>query len=658
MQHASGVRVWAMRTTRFPASSLALLVGLGLLSPAARADGGVAAGNGDGFDTHLFRPAMDSKGFFTTNGTSVLGANDISFGLVLDYGQGLLRVKDQGQSSPFLVENSFQGTFHFNYGIGNAVVVGLSVPVNLMTGDPQVANGAALQPGLWSDKALDSQTVGNAALQAKWRLLRVENGIGLALVGQAGPLLSDGNKAGGADPGFWYWPQLAAEKRFGATGGFKIGANVGYRGHSVSNTTLNLREGVFKDGNRGTASVGVSLRVADPLDLVAETYGTYLMSDASSKNKISAEAVGGIKLFVEKNSFLMLGAGGRYTDGFEAANLRGFLGFIYEPSIGDRDGDGIKDDIDQCPDDPEDMDGFEDEDGCPDPDNDKDGILDRDDRCPNEPEDKDGDEDWDGCPESRDGDRDGDGILDSKDKCPDDPEDKDGFEDQDGCPDPDNDKDGILDKVDQCPNDPEDKDGFEDEDGCPDLDNDKDRIPDVKDACPNEPETYNGYKDEDGCPDKGDVIVDKGAILILKKIMFKTGSADILPVSFDILDQVAGTMKGHPEILLIEVAGHADERANDDYNLKLTQARVDNVVKALTERGVEPARLRSKGYGEYCPEDPRHNAAAWEKNRRVEFKIVKQKGGMEQEPVLGCENAEKHRVFSDPIPKYTDEESK
>ncbi len=640
-----------MRNPRFSATSLALFASLSLASSSSFADGGVAAGNGEGFDTHLFRPAMDSKGFFTTNGTTVLGANDISFGMVLDYGQGLLRAPVLGQSSNFLVANSFQGTFHFNYGIGNALVLGLSVPVNLMTGDPQTVGGTALQPGRWSDKALDSQTVGNAALQAKWRILPLDRGVGLALVAQGGPLLSDANKAGGADPGFWFWPQLAAEKRFGQSGDFKVGLNVGYRGHAVSNTALVLRDGAFVDGNRATGSLGLSYRVAEPLDLVAETYGSYLLSDATDKLKLSAEAVGGIKLFIEKNSFLMLGAGGRYTTGFEAANLRGFLGFIYEPSIGDRDGDGIKDDIDQCPDDPEDMDGFEDEDGCPDPDNDKDGILDKDDRCPNEPEDKDGDEDWDGCPESRDGDRDGDGILDSKDKCPDDPEDKDGFEDTDGCPDPDNDKDGILDKVDQCPNDPEDKDGFEDIDGCPDPDNDKDRIPDVKDSCPNDPETYNGYKDEDGCPDKGDVSIEKGAITILKKIMFKTGSAEILPVSFDILDQVAGTLVGHPEITLLEVAGHADERDNDDRNLKLTQSRVDSVVAALVQRKVEASRLRSKGYGEYCPEDPRHNAVAWEKNRRVEFKIVKQKGGMESEPVLGCENAEKHRVFADPIPK-------
>ena len=65
----------------------------------------------------------------------------------------------------------------------------------------------------------------------------------------------------------------------------------------------------------------------------------------------------------------------------------------------DRDGDGVSDDRDRCPDDPEDRDGFEDEDGCPDPDNDGDGIRDVDDRCPNDAEDRDGVEDQDGCPD-------------------------------------------------------------------------------------------------------------------------------------------------------------------------------------------------------------------------------------------------------------------
>jgi OmpA-OmpF porin, OOP family len=639
-------------TTRMPHAMRAVLAAA-LASGVWATSGNAAAqnipsSNGSGMDTHLFRPSMDSKGLFTTNGSDIIGKNDISFGLIIDYGHALLRATD----SQSLITHSFQGTLQFNYGLLNRFVIGLDMPVDLMAADSATngSGGALLPNNQWTTDKLDAQTLGFVALHAKWRITRVERGIGLALGVQAGVPLTNAPRYGGADPGFWYWPEAIVEKRFGATGRVKVAVNAGYRGHGASGTQLQLVNGTYVDGSLFTYNGGVAVRVLDPLDIIAETYGTYLLSSASSGVKASNEAVGGIKLFVDRNSYLMLGAGTRYTPGFEAANIRAFLGFIFEPSIGDRDGDGYKDDVDKCPDEPEDFDGFKDEDGCPDPDNDQDGILDVDDRCVNVPEDRDGDQDADGCPEGGDGDRDGDGILDSRDKCPDIPEDRDGFQDADGCPDPDNDKDGIPDKQDACPNDPEDKDSFQDADGCPDPDNDKDQIPDVVDKCPNEPETYNGYQDEDGCPDKGSVIIQDNNIIILEKIKFRTNSAEILPESHKILDAVATTITHHPEFVLMEVAGHADERAPDDYNLRLTQDRVNSVMAALIQRGVDKSRIRSKGYGEFCPEDPGHNEAAWEKNRRVEFKIVKTKDGPTGVE-LGCANATAHGVAPAPVNK-------
>lgn len=612
-----------------------------------------------GMDTHLFRPALDSKGFLTMNGTDVLGDEDIMFGLVLDYGRNLLRTNgdavpsvmglpcDLGECAgdvvpggvehgvPALVKDSFQGTFAFNYGIGNMAVVGIQVPVVLMAGDAAYNVGTQTEFGgaNYNTLALDQQGVGTVALHGKLRLTRVEKTVGLAVMLQAGLPTGEVHKNLGADPGVWFWPQAAIENRFGATGRFRVGANLGFRGHAGENSAFGssvLEEGAVRHGNLGTFSAGLAWRALDNLDLVGETYGTYLLdADSAAEQKLSQELAGGIKLFVENNSYLVLGGGHRaFSTGYQAADLRLFLGFIFEPSIGDRDGDGYKDDEDQCPDEPEDFDGFEDEDGCPDPDNDKDGILDVDDRCPNIPEDLDGDQDEDGCPEGGDGDRDGDGILDSTDKCPDQPEDRDGFEDEDGCPDPDNDKDGILDVDDECPLDPEDKDGFEDEDGCPDPDNDKDRILDVDDKCPNDPETYNGSEDEDGCPDKGRVILDGSDIVILDKIQFATNSADILPESMPIINAVLAVLTNHPEFLVVEIAGHADERSTDDHNQRLTEARAASVVKVLTSEGIAEKRLVSRGYGEYCPLDEASNAAAWEKNRRVEFKVVKTEDGM------------------------------
>jgi OOP family OmpA-OmpF porin len=381
-------------------------------------------------------------------------------------------------------------------------------------------------------------------------------------------------------------------------------------------------------GSQFTYGLGLSYAVVQQrFDLVGELFGYADLTGESNGHPL--EGLLAAKVYLAKKSYFEIGGGAGLIPRSVAGGMTGspefrvFVGFIFEPSIGDRDGDGIKDDVDKCPDDPEDFDDFEDEDGCPDPDNDRDGIPDKDDKCPNEPETKNGFEDEDGCPDSLDLDRDGDGIPDRIDKCPDEPEDKDGFEDQDGCPDPDNDKDGILDVDDLCPNDPEDKDGFEDQDGCPDPDNDKDRILDKDDKCPNEPETYNGFEDEDGCPDKGRVILRKGKLEILDKIYFETAKAIIKPISFPILDAVAATLKGNPQILLVEVQGHADERGADDYNMRLTEDRAAAVKTYLQEHGVEGDRLQSHGYGETKPVCPQHNEGCWSKNRRVEFVILR-----------------------------------
>ena len=90
----------------------------------------VPARNGSGADLHLFRAAVDSKGFFSTNGADILPANDISFGLALDYGYNLMPL-NKGHTADQLVKHSFQGTLQFNYGIANWVVLGISAPVVL-----------------------------------------------------------------------------------------------------------------------------------------------------------------------------------------------------------------------------------------------------------------------------------------------------------------------------------------------------------------------------------------------------------------------------------------------------------------------------------------------------------------------------------------------
>src|SRR5690554_6821456 len=150
------------------------------------------------------------------------------------------------------------------------------------------------------------------------------------------------------------------------------------------------------------------------------------------------------------------------TSGVGSPALRVLGGLAYAPPAQDADNDGVIRSLDRCPEGPEDFDGFEDEDGCPDPDNDQDGLLDADDLCPDLAEDKDGYEDEDGCPDL---DNDQDGVLDEDDECPM----VAGILELKGCPAKDTDQDGIEDHLDACVDQPEDFDGFEDEDGCPDL---------------------------------------------------------------------------------------------------------------------------------------------------------------------------------------------
>jgi outer membrane protein OmpA-like peptidoglycan-associated protein len=378
------------------------------------------------------------------------------------------------------------------------------------------------------------------------------------------------------------------EKRFGAEEQLRVAVNVGYRGHAASTTTLALRDGELKDGSRVTYGAGASLRVADPLDLVVETYGTYLTSDSSAAVRPSNEALGGLKVFVDKSSHLLLAAGPRYTSGFEAADFRAVLGFVFEPPAFDSDGDGVPDGEDACPSTPGIRSSNPAKNGCP-LDSDDDGIPDTEDACP---------------------------LV--KGPRTDNPR-------TNGCP-------PLPDRPPPPPPPPGDRD--------------QDGVPDVEDACPDLPGARHPDPTRNGCPD---IVIGPTGITVFDKILFKTGSAEILPESNPILDKVAKALIEHPELVLIEVAGHADERGSEKLNLSLTQARVDSVMVALIARGVERSRLRARGYGYYCPREEGHDEEAWGKNRRVEFVILKTKEGKTGAP-MGCDVATAHGVAPLPVP--------
>jgi outer membrane protein OmpA-like peptidoglycan-associated protein/opacity protein-like surface antigen len=312
------------------------------------------------------------------------------------------------------------------------------------------------------------------------------------------------------------------------------------------------------------AGVGVKYAVTDKIDLRADARLLFAPNTGHNTDSIDWEFLGGAA----------------YRFGGETSAPPPSA----PPLVKDTDRDDIPDNIDKCPNEPEDKDGFQDEDGCPDPDNDADGIPDATDKCPNEAEDKDG------------------------------------FQDEDGCPDLDNDADGIPDATDKCPDEAEDKDGFQDEDGCPDPDNDGDGVLDAQDKCPTEQETHNGYQDEDGCPDELPAAVKKFTGVI-KGINFKVKSADIQKSSFKLLNNAVKVMKDYPD-LRMEIAGHTSSEGVAAKNLKLSQDRAASVKAYFVAQGIAEARLTTIGYGSDKPIADNKTTKGREQNRRIEFRLL------------------------------------
>jgi OOP family OmpA-OmpF porin len=240
-------------------------------------------------------------------------------------------------------------------------------------------------------------------------------------------------------------------------------------------------------------------------------------------------------------------------------------------------------------------------------DTDHDGVPDLEDRCPEVP----GLPQLMGCPDVKDSD--GDGTPDDIDRCPLDPEDLDGFQDEDGCPDPDDDGDGIVDKVDACPA----TAGPFENGGCPVLDRDGDGIADDADRCPEVPGVA-----PDGCPRKYSLVeVKKDLIAIRQQVRFATAKWKVLPDSYALLDQVAQVLRDYPA-MKVSIEGHTDTVGAEAMNMKLSQARADEVRAYLVRKGIAPERLEAIGHGPTRPIASNKTEVGRAKNRRTEFRIV------------------------------------
>lgn len=307
----------------------------------------------------------------------------------------------------------------------------------------------------------------------------------------------------------------------------------------------------------------------------------------------------GVRAMVRNGVALRAEARWVATDGFTAGggNLEARVGVdLWPGALGrsDSDGDGIADDNDVCPQVP----GVDSADGCPDQDGD--GVADSEDSCPADP----GPASNQGCPvDEAPADTDGDGVIDSEDSCVDVP----GVAALAGCPD--RDGDGIGDAEDVCP----DEAGTEATSGCPD--GDRDGVADADDKCPE----VRGLKDHDGCVPE-EVKAFTGAI---KGINFESGSAEIKPSSYALLDSAVDVMTRFPDLNL-SIEGHTDNKGTDEDNQKLSEDRAAAVMAYLVGKGISEDRLQAKGFGETKPVADNETAKGRAENRRIEFVIIEQ----------------------------------
>lgn len=233
---------------------------------------------------------------------------------------------------------------------------------------------------------------------------------------------------------------------------------------------------------------------------------------------------------------------------------------VEQPAPTDADGDGVFDEMDQCPNTPQ---GAPvNSDGCP-LDSDNDGVFDHVDQCPNTPQ---------GAPVN---------SL--------------------GCP-LDSDKDGVFDYLDKCPDTP--PGAAVNSVGCP-LDSDADGVYDYLDKCPNTPRGVS--IDANGCTSK-----------LTLQINFGLDSNEIGPTFDAEIAKAAQCINDYPGNL-VYIDGHTDSQGPAAYNQKLSERRATAVKNRLVEKfNIAAERMTARGFGESVPVADNTTAEGQFLNRRVE----------------------------------------
>lgn len=373
-----------------------------------------------GFDAVPVKPTMSGSSGIAQDSAKMLAPKSIHAAFLFDLNVGILALRLGDEKLGDLIPFRMDGHAIFAYQLHRRLELAASLPITLL----QLSNFDLLRDQGFPQQSPAVVALSDARVQARGLILdEADFPIGLAVIGELRAPTGNDDAFTGARS-FVFAPRAAVERAFGPV---RVIVNAGYR-FRAPGQFLNLYV-----GNDFHASTGVIWGLNDykrltGIELLAEMHlatpmnAPFTFEQADSLKSPWEIMVGGrARLFKAWGAELSIARGFAVQTGYGREAFRVIAGVRYDFSHSDRDNDGISDDVDACPDQAEDKDGFEDSDGCPDPDNDGDGILDGDDRCPLQP----GSKEMGGCPDT-----DGDDIPDIEDKCPEEP----GPPENEGCP--------------------------------------------------------------------------------------------------------------------------------------------------------------------------------------------------------------------------------
>ncbi len=335
-------------------------------------------------DVERFKPAVTHDGFVTAEGSAVRSTADPwEFGLFLNYAYNPLVVVNQDGE---IVDQFVSGRLGFDVmasvTLWEPFAIGLDLPFYLaQTGDEDPSFAG----------------LGDLRIVPKFRILDDREVFGLGVIAELRVPTHVGDFSGGAR-NVVFVPRLVGDHRFGSTG-FRLGANAGaaLREKTEFENVNALSEFVYA----GAASYRIG-GWDGMVAIGAEVNGGVGLTSVDLE-ELPLEGILFAKINPTDEWEISFGPGMGIVPGYGIPTFRAFAGVRYRPTSNDRDGDGIPDDEDKCPDTPEDRDGVEDADGCPEQDevadDDQDGIPNMDDQCPDQKETINGIQDEDGCPD-------------------------------------------------------------------------------------------------------------------------------------------------------------------------------------------------------------------------------------------------------------------